>query len=270
MQSTSGSRFRKRGARGAEARGTDDRRAVNDRRAGVPISGPSQRIEVHHQPEWWSTSSPHHRTATQAVLVIGSVPRGQHLTSAIMPVTVRPHSRHFGGHWGTFLYPGPRTTPRIRGSWSWRQRISGYIPPFSAQTVGARLNRRRDPKFTPRARSEAPKFRSRASSEAAHAQKPRKPPLAAQAPAPGVIEPRMARALSRHRSTGGSSNSAPRADCSASTAMMTEYAAASSSSVGLPATMRMPAAGASVAGVGCSITAECFRASWAEGLPACP
>lgn len=116
------------------------------------------------------------------------------------------------------------------------------------------------------------------------AQQPRSPRDSLQAPGPACSTRRGARALRRHRSTGGSTRSAPRASCSAIAAAMTAWAAASSSSVGLPRTMRtIGAATASSAesaeagaagspadpGVG-SVTAECSRASWAAGSPACP
>ena len=142
MRSTSGSRFRKRGDRGASDCAINDCAisdgaisdcaindcGLNDRRAGVPISGPSQRIEVHHQPEWWSTSSAHHRTATQAVVVIGGVPPGATPdTSNHADNPVPPQSSFWGTLGDSFRTPG-REQPRE--SATHRARTNGFQGTF--------------------------------------------------------------------------------------------------------------------------------------------
>lgn len=74
-RSTCGWRFRGRSAtpsgRANPPRGEDPR---NDRRAGVPISGPSSCFEGVLQPECRAPSPPNHSTATRAVTVTGGGP----------------------------------------------------------------------------------------------------------------------------------------------------------------------------------------------------
>lgn len=188
-------------------------------------------------------------------------------------------SRHLGGHRGTKSVPQLLNTADSRGCGTLLRRIPGYILARRAVSVLESPKSQRIPHRRLR--------------------QPRISPAARHAPEPGVSGVRIARPLRFHRSTGGSSNAAPRDACSVSTAIITEWAAASSPSVGLPVTTRMATAAASgawsadcpgappetclgaspgkppdaplgTAPDACPVTAECSRASWAASWRACP